>query len=79
MSAPVRIVCRTCGSDDILSDAWARWNVETQQWELSSALDNEECCCCEGETHTIDVPIDTPNAHEPHKDCGDSRVGRFAD
>lgn len=36
-------VCRYCGTDDILEDAYARWDVETQQFELSSTHGNAVC------------------------------------
>jgi len=41
---PERLVCKECGSDDILLDAWARWNVKTQQCELVSVMDGGHFC-----------------------------------
>ena len=44
MSTKKRIyVCRYCGSEDILEDAYARWHVDTQQFELNSTHGNAVC------------------------------------
>lgn len=42
--------CPYCGSEDILRDAFARWSVDSQSWELSSDCDTADCGEC-GETH----------------------------
>lgn len=39
--------CKTCGSDDVRIDAWAEWNMELQQWELSQTFDAAFCNNCE--------------------------------
>lgn len=43
--------CAECGSEDILADAYARWNVELQDWELSAVFTDKGCFCnnCEEE------------------------------
>ncbi len=44
-------ICAKCGSDDILKDAYACWDVDAQDWVLNSTLDElvcEECEECEG-------------------------------
>lgn len=44
-------VCRYCGSDDVLADAFARWNVDGQQWEIGDVYDKGAFCHkCDGET-----------------------------
>ncbi len=53
---PVRMVCETCGSDNVMHDAWAVWNVATQEWELGATFDYAHCDRCEGETHIKEVP-----------------------
>lgn len=61
----VKYVCRYCGSDDVLHDAWAVWNVETQEFEVSSVQDNAFCGNCDGETSLNEVPVTeegAPNA-----------------
>lgn len=40
-------VCRYCGSTDIYADAYAIWNVDTQEWELSQMFDEACCGNCE--------------------------------
>ena len=46
-------VCLNCGSDDILVDAYAQFNVASQAWELVEAFpeqDNAMCRKCNQET-----------------------------
>ena len=40
---PEKLVCEHCGSDNILADAYASWNVEKQEWELSTTFDAKYC------------------------------------
>lgn len=47
-------VCKHCGSDDVRVDAWAAWNVHTQEWELAETFDHSHCNNCDGETHIVD-------------------------
>lgn len=45
-----RQVCDECGSEAVNCDAYATWNVETQEWELSSTFDKGSTCDdCGGE------------------------------
>lgn len=37
-------ICPACGSDEIRADSFAEWNIEEQQWQLSSTYDD---CYCE--------------------------------
>ena len=49
-TSKVKMVCSTCGSDDVRADAYASWNVDTQEWELSSTFDKGSyCLTCSGE------------------------------
>lgn len=43
-------VCRNCGSDDVVKDAWASWNPVTGDWELSETFDEGYCRACEATT-----------------------------
>lgn len=45
----VRPLCPRCGSDDIVRDATARWDIDAQCWSLSGTFDNETCEACEAE------------------------------
>jgi len=58
----IALHCTHCGSDDILIDAWAVWDVETQQAVLHSTYDNWYCESCEGECNVSEEPVvlDTP-------------------
>lgn len=37
-------VCPDCGSTEVRLDAYAAWNTESQDWELSATFDS---CTCE--------------------------------
>ena len=47
--APQKPVCRECGSDDVIADAFAAWDVETQQWKVTQAFEKGGCCEACGE------------------------------
>lgn len=47
-------VCRYCGSDDVVADATARWDVKGQCWEHSHAFDSGSCCECGEENKRFD-------------------------
>jgi len=49
-------ICSTCQSDDVLVDAWAAWNANTQAWELDNTFDNAHCNKCDGECSLEWVP-----------------------
>ena len=52
------MVCKTCGSEEVSKDATARWNVESQEWELSATYDKPNFCeTCEGETSIDEIEI----------------------
>jgi hypothetical protein len=53
----LRMICGSCGGDNVLCDAFANWNVETQAWELHSTYDKgSHCEDCEGECRIEEVP-----------------------
>jgi len=49
----IKMVCNNCGSENVLKDAYAAWNVDSQQWELSNTFDNNICDDC-GATDSVD-------------------------
>ena len=49
MDKKVEYVCEECGSSDLLYEAWARWNIESQSMELAFALGVELCRKCDTE------------------------------
>ena len=54
----VKMVCSRCGSDDVLADAYAEWDVETQAWEVAQTFDKGGYCNkCDGETRIEEQPL----------------------
>ncbi|MFN3261256.1 MAG: hypothetical protein ACE37J_11930 [Pikeienuella sp.] len=45
--------CRTCGSEDLLFDAYAEWDRENQVFTVQSLFDACECVACGGETKAV--------------------------
>jgi hypothetical protein len=43
----IKMICPSCGSDDVTRDALARWSVPEQKWTLSSELDSMHCEACD--------------------------------
>lgn len=51
-----RPVCRSCGGSDIRADAYAEWDTDAQDWDLSTTFDDFVCEDCGGETKVDWVP-----------------------
>ena len=49
------VICDHCGTQDVNADAVARWNVDAQDYELSSVHDNHTCEEEDGECTAIEV------------------------
>lgn len=47
MTEKVIYVCKGCGSTDILFNAYAKWDEETQQMVLCSSYSHPYCVTCE--------------------------------
>ena len=45
----IEIICSTCKSTDVIRDASAAWEVETQDWVLSAVFDQGYCIDCDDE------------------------------
>lgn len=46
--------CPSCGSDQVLCDAYAYWNHAKQEWELHSTYDgNFFCSECESDLNNV--------------------------
>lgn len=43
----IKFTCPHCGSEDILKDAWATWDIEKQEWTLHSHYHDYLCNDCE--------------------------------
>lgn len=53
----VSYVCRWCGSSAVVTDAWASWDVEKQDWILDHTSTTEFCNDCYAETSLIEVEL----------------------
>lgn len=49
--------CASCGSADILRDAYACWDADTQQWVLHSCYDEYRCETCDSQSKRVDFLI----------------------
>lgn len=54
----VKYVCNMCGGDTVTRDAWAEWDVDTQDWVLGAAYDYAFCHDCEEETRLMEVKLE---------------------
>ncbi|OAN58669.1 DUF5983 family protein [Sphingobium sp. TCM1] len=45
--------CASCGSADVMRDAWACWDDDTQDWVLGSVFDAAFCETCENDTTLV--------------------------
>ena len=57
MKNKIKVVCSYCGSEDVLADAYAKWDVGSQEYKLSSTFDSHTCEKCDGECHTKNIPL----------------------
>ena len=54
----IKYICSQCGSDDVLSDAYAEWDVIGQHWLLQNTFDKGAYCnACGGETSLDGVAL----------------------
>lgn len=49
----VRMKCTHCGGENVRCDAWAEWDSDSGQWELSEVYDHSWCLDCDGETNIV--------------------------
>jgi hypothetical protein len=45
----VVMVCNACGSENVLVDAWAEWDVGIQRWVVAETFKSAVCRECDGE------------------------------
>ena len=50
-------ICSDCKSDDVLADAYAEWDTDTQKWVISNTFDNAFCNSCNGEANLIKIKV----------------------
>ncbi|PYG25086.1 hypothetical protein C8N36_1358 [Pelagimonas varians] len=49
--------CSNCGSADILRDAYACWDVDTQQWVLHSCYDDYRRETCDAQSKHVGFSV----------------------
>ena len=45
--------CATCGSDDVVRDAWAFWDVAAGRWVFGAMFDQARCEDCDADTEIV--------------------------
>lgn len=53
----VKYTCPHCGSDEILRDAFAIWDIDQQQWVLDSTYDDFMCNGCGNSINSPDEKV----------------------
>ncbi len=62
-------ICHICGSDHVTRDAWAVWDVATQDWVIETLFDHAHCHHCLGPTRIEQVVLTSPMTFAaPHVD-----------
>ena len=51
-------ICNHCGGDNILRDAFAEWDFQTQAWVLQNVFDEYFCEDCGGSTTIVDETME---------------------
>ena len=54
----VSYVCTECGSNNVMWDAWAKWDEDTQEMYMENYYDHTYCNNCDGECSVEEVVID---------------------
>jgi predicted RNA-binding Zn-ribbon protein involved in translation (DUF1610 family) len=52
----IKLLCPHCGSDDIIRDAWTRWNGH--RWVLEGIYDDMTCNTCAAEFEKAETRAD---------------------
>lgn len=53
-----KMICGTCGGENVRRDADAVWDVESQEWVLNAVYDNATCEDCETDVSISEVPVE---------------------
>lgn len=56
-------ICKLCGSNKILREAWASWNDATQAFELADLRVTMKCIECDTKYHYLDQVEVTREVH----------------
>ena len=65
----INYICTHCGSSDVVFDAYAEWNPETQEFEIYNTFDDSWCNECEG-ANTVKT-VDLAESNEGAAPCTD--------
>jgi len=58
MVIKLKQVCSTCGSEDVLCDAYASWDFDLQKWVLYQTYDKGAYCKnCDGECRIVEKEV----------------------
>ena len=63
------MVCPNCASSDVAIDATAKWDVEAQEWELSSTQDTITCQACGSEGYEAEFSLSCRPTPTPRPTC----------
>jgi hypothetical protein len=67
MTKKLKYICASCGSENVVWDAWANWDFEKQQTVLENSFDQAFCCDCDGDCKTIEVEVEIEEKPVPAK------------
>lgn len=69
-----KVVCTKCGSDDVLIDAYARWNPYKDGYELDNVFEYCFCNKCEEECDLEDIEVEDDRDLLVCEKCGGTNV-----
>ena len=54
----ITYICSSCGSYDVVVDAWAEWDVANQRWRAAEIFESTAYCRkCDGECSIRESPV----------------------
>ncbi len=57
MDKGIVYVCDECGSDDVRGEALVAWDVEAQEWQVSTYSGHAQCVDCGDEAYLVERPL----------------------
>ena len=67
----IKIVCAHCGSENVMRDAWAEWDIAKQEWVLQNVFDQGFCADCDSEESLDEIEIGEGQDRESYSDDQD--------
>lgn len=66
MPKRLKMICHTCGGSNVRADAYAGWNVDSQEWELIQTFDKGSWCDdCDSERRIDEKEIEDEKEPNP--------------